>query len=388
MKILFTSFSYIPERSGIPIVVQSLAEGLAARGHDVSVFTCMNHLKAEESEVINGVNVRRFKMGLTTTKRKWGDVGGYINSVKNAYVDILIMECLQCHTTDFLFPILPYLKCKVFIHAHGAPGLTMKPFSWDGTLKNSIGHFHNWLRWKQYYKTIFPKYSQFILGSISSCLCASDIAFLSKCIKNNYVLENSTCDIFFKPEYLYKDTTKILNLKSKRYIVNIANYSDRKNQALLIDSFAKAKIDDCALVIIGTAKNWYYQKLVKQVEEIKKTRNIEIVLLDKDVSRENFPSILKHAALCAMTSKWEEYSISLVETMAVGTAFLSTQAGNAHILPGGVTARNKDELPVLIKLLLSNPKQLQKYGMQGKEYALNNNRQNVILSNLEEILQS
>ena len=42
MKILFTTFSYYPETSGVPVVVQYLAEGLAKRGHNVSVVTCMN----------------------------------------------------------------------------------------------------------------------------------------------------------------------------------------------------------------------------------------------------------------------------------------------------------------------------------------------------------
>ena len=59
MNILFTTFSYYPETSGVPVVVQYLAEGLANRGHDVSVVTCMNHHDYKRHETLNRSEERR-----------------------------------------------------------------------------------------------------------------------------------------------------------------------------------------------------------------------------------------------------------------------------------------------------------------------------------------
>ena len=57
MKILFTSFAYYPETSGVPIVIQYLAEGLVHKGHSVSVATRVNGKHLSAHEVINGVNL-------------------------------------------------------------------------------------------------------------------------------------------------------------------------------------------------------------------------------------------------------------------------------------------------------------------------------------------
>lgn len=387
MRILFTTFSYYPERSGIPVVVKYLAEGLVNIGHEVAVFTCMNQLHEPQEEIINGVSVKRFDIGLSLTKKPYGDINQYIQSVLNANIDVLIMECLQCHTTDFLLPYLKDVSFKVLIHAHGAPGILMRPFAWEGDILHSIGHFHNWLRWKKYYGKHFSKYAKYIDGSISSCLCASDIDFFSKNIKKNYILENSTDDFFFDSQKYDEDIKKILGIKSSRYIVNIANFSNRKNQLMLLDAFAKSKVHDCALVIIGTVRNEYYDKLLKKTEKIAKRNCIEIKILDKSIERVHFPAILYNASLFVLSSKWEEYSISLVETMATGTPFLSTLAGNARILPGGVTARNDKEFAVLLKVLLDNPIYLKRYGEQGKAYALYYCRSNIIIKNLNLILE-
>ena len=46
---------------------------------------------------------------------------------------------------------------------------------------------------------------------------------------------------------------------------------------------------------------------------------------------------MANATLYLVGSNFEEYSISLVETMAKGVPFISTNVGNACILPGGVT---------------------------------------------------
>lgn len=386
MKILFTTFSYFPERSGIPIVVKYLAEGLVGKGHLVSVATCLNNNNIPLKETINGVDVYRFDMGLSLAKQPKGDVKGYIDFVINFPKDVMIMECLQCHTTDFLLPYLKDITCKKLIHAHGAPGILMKPFGLEGDFLHTIGHTHNWLRLKKYYSSFFPKYSKFIDASISSCMCASDIEFFSKHIRKNYILENSTEDIFFDSIKYNEDIKNIFDMYSSKYIVNIANFSDRKNQLYLIDAFENAEIQDCALVIIGTSRNEYYKKLEARARKAYSRSGCEILLLDKSIERVHFPSILHNATLFVMPSKWEEYSIALVETMAVGTPFLSTLAGNARILPGGVTARNKKEFSVLLKVLLDNPMFMQRYGDQGKRYASDNCKLQIVISNLEKIL--
>ena len=387
MRIVFTSFAYYPELSGVPIVIKYLAEGLAKLGHVVTVITRMNGLSLDKQEYLNGVEIIRFNIGQTITKKNTGEIDSYINYVIKVPKDVLVLECLQCQTTDILLPYLSRISCKKILHSHGAPGILMKPIAWEGDILHTIGHIHNWIRWKHYYKWTFPKYSKGIDAAVCLSICSSDMDYLSKTVGHVFIAENAAQDPFFNDDSLSEDIVPLLGIKNKSYILNISNYSDRKNQIQLIKSFTEANLSGISLVLIGSKVNQYYFKVKRLVEKISQRREIDIVLLH-DIDRRYFPRIIKQAKLFAMTSKWEEYPVSLVETMAVGTPFVSTLVGNAHILPGGVTARNESEISSLIRVLISNEVLLFRLSKSSKEYALKNNKLDVVIDNYERILNT
>lgn len=388
MKILFTTFAYYPERNGIPSVVKYLAEGLRAKGHTVCIATCFNGNKIPSEEIINDIEVRRFDLRQDLLKRNVGDIKGYVNFVKSYGQDVLIMECLQCNTTDILLPHLRELHCKIFIHAHGAPGIFMKPFKLKYDFIHTIGNTYNWYRLKKYYNKYFPKYAKYINGSISCSVCASDLEYFTKHIRNNYIIENSADSMFFENISINDDIIKQLGIKTERYIVNIATLNDRKNQLELEDVFAEADIKDATLVIIGVEKNNYYYKLLDKANVLKKERGCDIKIFDKSITRDMFPYILKGATLFVTTSKWEEYPIALVESMAIGTPFISSPVGNAHILPGGLTARTKSEFVSLLKILLSDEQYVQRLSKQAIDYSKTNNNPEEIIRRLETIINA
>lgn len=386
MTILFTTFSYYPETSGVPIVVQYLAEGLSAKGHNVSVVTRKNGKDLPSIENINGVTIYRFDFGQNLFKIPTGEVKAYINFVISFKKDVLVMECLQCQTTDILLPLLKRMNCKVFLHTHGAPGLKMTPFAWEGDLLHSIGHIHNWLRWKYYYKFYFPRYCKGIEAGICLSLCSSDIAYLNKHLNRVHIVENAANPLFFDIDAQKEDISEVISIHSKRYILNISNYSDRKNQKLLIKEFTHSEVKDCALVLIGSRENEYSRLLRKKAQALSK-KGKEVLILH-GVSRRLFPAIIKNASVFVMTSKWEEYPVSLVESMSVGTPFISTPVGNSHILPGGVTSRENKEIRSLIRSFFSDQTLLERFGGQGIEYAYKYNKVEFAVGKFESVLLS
>jgi glycosyltransferase involved in cell wall biosynthesis len=385
MKILFTTFAYYPQTSGVPIVVQYLAEGLSERGHHVCVATRKNGHDFLDVEKINGVYVHRFDIGLTLTKRNTGDIDGFINFVKQYPKDVLVLECLQCHTTDLLLPHLTDLNCRVVVHSHGTPGIRMKMFAWCGDLTHSIGNVVNWFRFRWYYKYTLPRYCKYIDVGVCLSLCSSDMAYFTKHMKKVCIVENAANDLFFEERSYEMDLSPVFELHSVNYVLNISNYSDRKNQLMLIREFEKAGIKDCALVLIGSNKNKYFERSCRAAEQARQRSGCEIYVL-ADIDRKYFPAIINHASLFVMTSKFEEYPVSLVESMAVGTPFVSTMVGNAHILPGGVVARENGEVSVLLKTLFDNPSILRRLGAQGKQYALRNNTLGSAVDIFEKVL--
>ena len=387
MKILFTTFSLKQEKRDVPVIEQYLAEGLAKKGHNVSVVTCMNGHDYNVQETLNGVTIYRFNWGVNLFKNKYGEYQEYIKFVTEFPKDILILECLQCHTTDILLPCLKYMNCKVVLHSHGGPGIHQKMFRWDTNITHSIGNTHNWFRWKRYYKSTLPSFSKYIDAILCLSLCASDLHYMKKHMKRVEILENAANDIFFDEYKQSLDFSSILNLKAKKYILCIANYIPNKGQLAIVKAFANIKDKDYALVCIGSSKNEYYERVLNEVNLISHKYGKEIHLLT-GINREYFPSIISHASLFVMGSEHEEYPVSLIEAMACGTPFVSTDAGNARILPGGITVTNRSELSDFMDAVVSNGELGQRLGSQGKDYALKHNKIEIIISQLESILYS
>jgi glycosyltransferase involved in cell wall biosynthesis len=68
MKLLLSVTYYHPHVSGLTIYVQRLAEGLAGRGHDVTVLTARYDSTLPKQEIINGVRVVRVPAPIRVSK--------------------------------------------------------------------------------------------------------------------------------------------------------------------------------------------------------------------------------------------------------------------------------------------------------------------------------
>ena len=79
MKILFTVETYYPKKDGVQMVTQYLAEGLASRGHDVTVFTS-NIDENKNFETFHNVKIKRFDLR-TKFGLYFGDRKKYIKDV-------------------------------------------------------------------------------------------------------------------------------------------------------------------------------------------------------------------------------------------------------------------------------------------------------------------
>lgn len=387
MRILFTTFTYFPETSGVSVAVQTLAEGMSAKGHEVTVITSSYGKELMDAENHNGVNIIRKKFKQNLFKKYIGDVKGYIDFVINFPKDVLVLECVQCYTTDILLPYLSDMNCKFVLHSHGGPGLHDKPFGWEGDIIHTIGHTHNWYRWKKYYGSILPNASKYIDVVLCLSLCASDLDFMNQKMNRVELLENAANPIFFDDSLYDKDISDILKLHNKEYILCIANYISNKSQHDIIRAFASMHNNNCSLVMIGSKPTPYFYKVKKIADKICKDSGKEILLLT-GVDRSYFPALIHNAKLFVMASKHEEYPVSLVESMACGTPFVSTDAGCSRLLPGGVTVVNRDDLSIFLDMVESHDDIRTTLSKQGKLYATSHNTIEQYIGKFESILQS
>ena len=59
MRLAFLTHEYEPKLGGISIRAQRIANGLQARGHEITVYTSA-HPGRKKIDIINGVNVHRY----------------------------------------------------------------------------------------------------------------------------------------------------------------------------------------------------------------------------------------------------------------------------------------------------------------------------------------
>lgn len=385
MKILFTVQHYYPLLSGVPVVVRYLAEGLQKKGHSVSLVTTSVE-GSPRYEVYNGVEIYRFELSHSKIKGYYGEVNEYIEFVKNFKCDVIINECTQCETTDILLKHLSDINTLKILHAHGFAGLTLRPFRMMSTIKHTLGNTYNWMRWRFYYQSFYKYLLQY-----DSLICLSQLDSGKHYMDSHsnsevVILENAANDVFFRESTENSTLNKYVEKPGSQYIISVANYTVVKNQQMILEAFYHTSNKDCELVLIGSKKTSFYYRLITYKQKLDKKYGHRTVHILTDVDREDIPSIIEHAKIYLCSSTYEEYSISIIEAMARGIPFISTDVGNARILPGGVIINSTREMSSVIDRLLDNENERYDLGYKGKKYATENCTETIAVEKLEQQL--
>lgn len=262
MKILFLSENYFPNVSGVPVVVKYLAEGLASKGHHVTIATQSFRNEPPEDN-INGVDVFRFKIWKNKLHSYCGDKKSYVSFVKSFGADVVIIECSQCITTDLILPHLKDIRGKKIFHSHGFSGIESPFFKIKADIIHTLGTTYNWIESKLYFNYKFKKAMKYI--DVSLCLSEIDNSkpYLEKFSKNTFVLDNAAENMFFENIDNAKEViSKYVKLEHGSFIVSCANYLYVKDQISIINQFYKSSESlKTSLVCIGSQKNDYYKKM-------------------------------------------------------------------------------------------------------------------------------
>lgn len=86
-------------------------------------------------------------------------------------------------------------------------------------------------------------------------------------------------------------------------------------------------------------------------------------------------------------STFEEYSISLIESMSKGIPFLSTNVGNARILPGGITLNTINDMHIEIDRLCSSVDLSNRLSKQGNLYVNTHCLRSIAVNNVIKIIE-
>lgn len=388
MKILFTVSTYYPKKDGVQNVTSYLAEGLVKLGHDVTVFTSYFDKNLPIEEKHNGVLIKRFNL-YTKYGLYFGDKKNYVKCVTEyaEKVDVLVNVCTQNAFTDLLLKNLKSLKCKKILYKHGMFDFRFNKINFS-SFRSIINKIWKEVRWYFYYNfngKYFKCYNNIIELHKKSY---GYTYFYNKYNIQSCVIENAADDDFFRE----KKTCEFIK-PFEKYIINVSNYGDGKNQKLSIEQFLKSDIDkSIGLVLIGSKKNNYYESLCQYINKLRKKNNLTInekpIKILYGIDRNLIPLYVSNAYLYLMTSKAEVFPVSLIESMACGVPFISTNVGIAKYLYGGITVSKNDDIHYYIEELCKNLKLRNNLGTVGRQYALDNMQISDKVRLLEKIIKS
>ena len=157
-------------------------------------------------------------------------------------------------------------------------------------------------------------------------------------MKDQKVLYNAVDDAFFADD-----------VKKEKQIINVGTYCKRKDQIKALEAFYVAQLPEYRLVLIGSAANDYYKLLKKRKAELEQTygqRDVEILAA---IPREETIRLVKQSQVYLLTSISEMFPVSLIEGMAAGCSWVSTDVGIDCYLPGGKIADTPQEIAAALR---------------------------------------
>lgn len=361
MRLAISVATYFPEKNGVQFVTQKLAEGLVKDGHSVTVVTRM-YEGCENKTNVHGVQVLRcdiknrfmFHFG---NKKEFRRILLEVSQM----VDAIIFVCLESVAADWVLDIINFIPCQKVVYMHGMHEFKWKRIDFCG-FRNFTFKILRDIRWGIFYtinKKKIGKFDKFIhLHEEDSAYKFFEKRYPGK----NYVLENFAEDMFFSNEY------NVYSIGD--YYIYIANYHSGKNQLLLLEAFYLMK-KDFKLVFIGSEKTKYYHKLIERKNELDIRYNkVKDVVFLCNISRNKLPLYLKNAYAFVMTSRSEHFPIAIIESLASGTPYISTDVGIVKFLPGGmIVSDDAEDIAKKMDWLLDDKKKYQKLNEKASNYA-------------------
>lgn len=371
MRILFAVHTYYPDKNGVQMVTEYIAEGVAKQ-HDVEMLVGVSAVKISDAqsypeyEEHNGVKIHRIHAELADNHVFIGDKDQYLQQVHREDIDVLVVVCTQSWPFDWIIPELDSIKCGKVLYSHGFSAYREQyPFMQD-VLGLHLNAFRDHLYWNKYYKECYKYLNKFDLVTYLSKSSSSYQYSLKHNLKNGVLLGNAVEDEMFDNCSLehINDSAEAL-----KYIY-VANYDANKNHMMLLHAFYEAAKDTDTLTMIGGMGNDFYDALVEENNKLSNNGVDGRVKILFGLDRQGIRDAMEHSDVFVCTSLHEEFPLMLCEAAAKGLGIVSNNVGNASEFDGIVTFNNFNELCSAMRSYTHEHRIIS--GMKLREYAEKN----------------
>jgi glycosyltransferase involved in cell wall biosynthesis len=362
--LLILTFTYPPNKDGVANAAALVAEGLAARGHEVQVGTIW-HPERPLPQPDDNPRVHQFKVQGSASLRD--PISGETAEMTR-YISAFEGDMIFCHTLERAPTVLAMrtfskLAASKVMVSHGySPHLVgwHRKFPWGLAQWLARQPFVWQLPWilRRFDRLVFLSgqrdFGRFLDHRVARFIGHRGIRIIP-----------NAADLKEPPETL-PDFRRIHGLEGRCLFLCVANYSDGKNQLGALAAYRRARIPNSAQVFIGSELNDYASAMQALDARLAPAFPDGRVLLLEKQPRPMTEAAIRSMDAFVLPTRQETQPIVLLETMAAGRPFIATPKGCIPELAGGVIARDEEELVGALQRLAGDAELRSRLGAEAR----------------------
>ncbi len=362
VQLLITTFTFAPQRNGVADAVGAVALGLTERGHDVTVATAWDPERV--SDPISSLKVEEFRLGLGNDLPE--EIARYRHFLANHPADVIICHCWQAWNTDLALPGLRASPARKILVSHGYAAHRWVPhprFPWG------LGRWLRGLRYVVWSISLWAAFDHFVFLSPRRDLNRFiDHLLISIFGPNSYsVIPNGVTSSFLRE--CPRDLRDDWQAEDRCLFLCVSAFDDAKNQKLALRAFRQARSPGVFVFVGGKLNEYSHQlEILAQADGAGDPSAGRVFILQDRGG--NF--VRRCYAACdvfVLPSRRETQPLTVLQAMAAGRPFISTNVGCVKDLEGGVVVEDEAELSERLAYLSAHPQARELMGSAGREAA-------------------
>jgi glycosyltransferase involved in cell wall biosynthesis len=309
---LITVFVATSGHSGVDRLIRHLVPSMARRGYPVDVLKIRDHGPDIEDQ-LQGVQLIDLKV-----KHVYSSIPALIRYLKHRRPAVMLTDKDRVNRTAILARAWSRVPTRLVLSSGTTISIDL----------DNRGAFERWLQ-KRSMKYLYP-YAENIV--VTSEGVADDMAEYTGLARKR--IQVVPCPVV--PNELFgfqlpRPDHPWFRTDAPPVILGVGELGPRKDFLTLVRAFARLRANqNCRLVILG--KGHQRDHLLSVANELGVAKDIDLPGFEPNP----YP-FMAHAAMLAMSSRWEGLGFVLIETLALGTPVVSTDcpSGPREILDGG-----------------------------------------------------
>jgi glycosyltransferase involved in cell wall biosynthesis len=360
MKILITTPSFYPEKSGVANAVYNHALELTRRGHAILVAT-----GASSAQKDSGLPfaVERFRVSGSAhfRNRYAGEIGRYREFVGSSDADAIVCHCWQAWNTDLACQAFPKQCHAKVLMSHGVSANHR-----GGTLHDRL----RYLSWRPYVKVQMPRILRQFDGLVTLSGTTRKDVFYDNVLKSKMNFKSFTVipnGVRMEEAGAADDSFRTrMGLGNAQIVLCVGNYTPKKNQRDALRAFVHAQPANAILVFIGSESTPDAERLSAESARLASKRPHARILVLDGLSRSEIFNAYKAADVVLCPSLLECFPLVTLDAMASGRPYISYDVGSVSDLPGGIVAADWKGMGDALGSLLENSEARKRLGEAGR----------------------